>query len=558
MADLPMERQDVMGQVQVPGTDFLKGALGMPIVRQVTLLVALAASVALGIYAMNWVQTDDFRPISTNLSPAQTNEIAAALDAGQMSYRIDPNSGMVLVPVDEFHAARMMLAGADVMSSSQTGYELLDEEQGFGVSQYMEVARHRRSVEGELARSIATITSVASARVLLATPKTTSFLRDRRKPSASVTVTLKPGRALTQDQTRGITNLVAAAVPEMLAKDVVVVDQSGALLSVGADDEMMQRNQQDLAYTRQVESDLHDKVVNILAPWVGGDRFTAQVSATLNFTRSERTEETYNPELSALRSEERHEEQTVGDDSTVGGVPGTLSNQPPEFDAPEVPGNAEETEAALANRTSLLRSTRNFEVDRSISHIQQAIGNLQRLSVSVIVDDRVVIDPESGEAATEGWSEEDLESIRQAVQSAVGYQADRGDTVNVVNRSFFRAPVEEIAPTPMWAEEWFSSLLKQVLGGIAILVLIFGLLRPLYKNLSQAGEMVREQQSMAIADMTQVREAAIQEAVPGLPSPIDISAADTSAEKMETVRNLIAEDPNRVAQVIKHWVTEDE
>jgi len=132
MADLPMERQDVMGQVQVPGTDFLKGALGMPIVRQVTLLVALAASVALGIYAMNWVQTDDFRPISTNLSPAQTNEIAAALDAGQMSYRIDPNSGMVLVPVDEFHAARMMLAGADVMSSSQTGYELLDEEQGFG------------------------------------------------------------------------------------------------------------------------------------------------------------------------------------------------------------------------------------------------------------------------------------------------------------------------------------------------------------------------------------------------------------------------------------------
>ena len=556
MAEMPVERPDALPQPQLPGSDFLKGALGMPVVRQVTLLFALAGSVALAMYAINWMQAPAFKPLGANFSPAETNDIVRALEAEQMDYRLDPNTGMVLVPGDEIYAARMLLAGADVISAEQLGYELLDEEQGFGVSQYMEIARHRRSVEGELARSIATITSIANARVLLATPKTTAFLRERRKPSASVTVTLKPGRVLTREQTRGITNLVAAAVPELKAADVVVVDQTGALLSDGADDAASRRNQEDLAYARQVEGDIHDKIVNILAPWVGSDRFTAEVSASLNFTRSERTEETYNPELTALRSEERHEERSQGSESAVGGIPGTLSNQPPEF-APA--GEEEAAEGAPGgNESSMVRSTRNFEVDRTISHTLQQVGTMQRLSVAVIVDDRLVTDPETGEVSNQSWAEEDIANMTLAVQSAVGFDAARGDTVSVVNRTFYRAPEAAVEAAPFWAEAWFSDLLKQVLGGIAIILVIFGLLRPMYKNLSQAGEMVREQQSLAIADLTQVREAAIAEAVPGLPSPIEVGPSDSSADKMETVRNLIAEDPNRVAQVIKHWVSEDE
>ena len=556
MAEMPVERQEVVPKPQLPGTDFLKGALGMPVVRQVTLLFALAASVALAMFAFNWMQTPDFKPLGTSFSPAETNDIVSALEAEQMDYRLDPNTGMVLVPGDEIYAARMLLAGADVLSPDQLGYELLDEEQGFGVSQYMEIARHRRSVEGELARSISTITSIAHARVLLATPKTTAFLRDRRKPSASVTVTLKPGRALTREQTRGITNLVAAAVPELKSADVVVVDQTGALLSDGADDAAARRNQEDLAYARQVEGDIHDKVVNILGPWVGADRFTAQVSASLNFTRSERTEETYNPDLTALRSEERHEEQKRGGEDTVGGIPGTLTNQPPEFATAD--GAEEADTKATEQSSSMVRSTRNFEVDRAISHTLQQVGTMQRLSVAVIVDDRIVTDAESGEVSVEAWSEDDIANMTLAIQGAVGYDEARGDTVSVVNRTFYRAPEVPIEATPFWAEGWFSDLLKQVLGGIALILVVFGLLRPMFKNLSQAGEMVREQQSLAIADLTQVREAAIAEAVPGLPSPIEIGPSDTSADKMETVRNLIAEDPNRVAQVIKHWVSEDE
>ncbi|MEM9620768.1 MAG: flagellar basal-body MS-ring/collar protein FliF [Pseudomonadota bacterium] len=549
---LPAANAQMDGQF-VPGANFLKGAVGMPVVRQMTLMIALAASVAVAVFAIFWMQGPDYRPIGGATSPAETNEIVNVLESNQMSYKLDQRSGMVLVPADEIYSARMMLAGAEVLDGRQLGYELLDKEQGFGVSQFMEIAKHRRSVEGELARSIATITSVMQARVLLATPKSTSFLRDRRKPSASVTVTLKPGRRLTSDQVSGITNLVAAAVPELKSADVVVVDQSGSLLSNGRQDAALQRSEKDLALARTIELSLHEKVSNILGPWVGVDRFTAEVSASVDFTRAEQTEESYNPELAALRSEQVMEEQQVGVDNAVGGVPGTLSNQPPEFN--EAESEAEETPGRRSQST---RATRNYEVDRTISHTQYQVGRLQRLSVAVVVDHRPVVDAESGETSLEPWAEEDLNELTQAVQSAVGFDQERGDTVSVVNRAFYREPVSELAPTPFWETGWFSDIVKQVLGGLAILLVVFGLLRPMYKNLSQAGDMVREQQSMAIADMTQMREAALQEAVPGLPATITTDPDDSATQKMETVRNLIGEDPARVAQVVKHWVGDNE
>ena len=199
MAELPVSTQEFPGP-QVPGSDFLKGAMGMPVVRQITLLMAMAGSIAAAVYIVFWMQTGDYKAVGGAASALQTNEIVSVLEGAQIDHRIDSSSGMVLVPAAELYTARMHLAGADVLDGQQTGYELLDQEQGFGVSQFMENAKHRRSVEGELAKSIQTITAVLQARVLLATPKTTAFLRDRRKPSASVTVTFKPNRSLSPDQ----------------------------------------------------------------------------------------------------------------------------------------------------------------------------------------------------------------------------------------------------------------------------------------------------------------------------------------------------------------------
>ena len=555
MAELPVQPAET---APMPGGNFLRGALGMPMVRQMTLLIALAASVAIAVTAMMWMQTPDFRPVSDGASPGETNEIIDALDAKQIQYKLDERTGMLLVPVDAYYRARMAMAEADVIDGRQQGYEILDQEQGFGVSRLMESARLRRAVEGELTKHITSIVSVQAARVILATPKAPTFMRDRRKPSASVTVTLKRGRQLEPSQIRGITNVVANAVPELESKNVVVIDQSGALLSDGADDPAVLRRQQDLELQRIHEAELREKIANILAPWIGVDRFTAEVNADMDFTRTEQTEELYNPDLTALRSEQRIEEQNLGNASGVGGAPGTLSNQPPVF------GEVADGEQAAAPaqseqmRSSSVRATRNFEVDKTISHTRHQVGTITRLSVAVVVDDRPVVDAATGEAGTEPWSQEELDGLAQQVRMAVGFRADRGDSVSVSNRAFFRQPEEAIAEIPIWEQHWFSEIIKQVLGGLAIIIVVFGLLRPLYKNLSQAGEMVREQQSMAIADLAQAREAALAEAVPGLPTRIDLDPDESSAVKMETVRNLITDDPDRVAQVVKHWVNEEE
>ncbi len=539
-----------------PGSNFLKGATGMPVVRQATLLIALAASVAVAIFVTVWMQSEEFRPLGAPTNPSAASEMVEALEAQQIEFKLDQRTGMILVAADRIYDARMALADADVLNGQQAGYELLDKDPGFGVSQFREFNNHRRSVEGELAKSIMAIKAIAHARVILAQPKSTAFLRDRRKPSASVHVSLKPGRSLSSDQVRGIMNLVAAGVPELRSADVVVVDQSGAMLSSGAEDLALLRSERDLALVRNIEANLYEKVANILTPWVGNDRFTAQVNADVDFTRAEQTQESYNPEQSAVRSEEQFEEQSIGEETTVGGVPGTLSNQPPQFGEIDETGGAPAPEET--QRSTRIKSTRNFEVDRTISHTQQQVGRVQRLSVAVVVDDQVVVDPETGETSTQAWNEEDLTNLVQAVQTAVGYREDRGDSVNVVNKSFHREPVVEVAEVPFYEQVWFSDLIKQVLGGLAIIVVVFGLLRPLYKNLSQAGELVREQQSLAIADMTQLREAAMQQAVPGLPTPIALDPDESDAARMETVRNLISEDPQRVAQVVKHWVTVDE
>ena len=559
MADLPIPSSGVpLDGAGLPGSNFLKGAVGMPAVRQVTLLLALAASVSIGIFVSQWMQTGDYKPIGAAASLGETAEIVQALEDAQMDYRIDSNSGMVLVNASDLHRVRMLLAGQELIGGSSTGYELLDEEQGFGVSQFMENARHRRSIEGELAKNIEIITSVQHAAVLLATPKTSSFIRDRRKPTASVTITMKPGRELEPGQIRGIRSLVAFAVPELRPEDVAVVDQSGLLLSDGGKDRALLQSEHDMALVRSLEESLHGKIANILGPWVGGDRFTAEVNATMDFTRSQQSEELYNPDLVALRSEQRFEEQSSGASAIAGGVPGTLSNQPPTLAQAGADGGLDTNSAEENIRSSTVRSTRNYEVDRTLSYTEHQVGRVTRLTVAVIVDDQMSLDVESGEPQVAPWSEDDIEKITQAVQMAVGFRADRGDSVSVVNRAFFRLPTVAAAEVPFWTETWFTSLLKQVLGGLAIIVVVFGLLKPLFKNLSQAGEMVREHQSLAIADLTQSREAALQEAVPGLPAPISNGALESAAQKMETVRNLITEDPNRVAQVVKHWVNEDE
>lgn len=541
-------------RINIPGADFLRGAAGMPVVRQLALLIAIAGSVAIGLVAVLWMQSPDFRPLSGINSVQQAGEVASLLDSNGITHRVDERTGLILVPQEQFHQARMMLAGAGQLDTGPAGYELLDQDQGFGVSQFMELARHRRSVEGELARSIGSLDAVMSARVLLATPKSTTFIRDRRKPSASVSVRLSPGLSLTDSQIRGITNLVAAAVPELAADDVAVVDQSGKLLSISGEDMELDASERQLAYIAKVERQLQSKVSGLLQPILGSERFGVQVTADVDFTRSEQAEELYNPNQSSVRSEHNRQEQNFTE-SGAEGVPGALTNQPPETERTEVITDG----GGVTPQMSRSESTRNYEIDRTIAYTQRAVGAVSRLTVSVVVDNLPAVDAESGETTTTPWTEEDLTQLTESIKSAVGYLEARGDQVSVVNRAFFTPAVEPLEEPPFWAEPWFMDLLKQGTVGLLILILGFGLLRPLFKNLSQAGAAVQEQNSLALAQLAQAQDLGMP-IDPDRPAAGVLLPAGTGGyeQKVEAVRGLVADDPGRVAQVVKHWVSNDE
>ncbi len=557
-SNLPGPAAPTVERINLPGADFIRGAAGMPMVRQLVLLVAIAASVAVGVVAVLWMQSPDYRPLTGVTSPSQANEVAKLLDAAAIAHKIDTRTGMIMVPQESFHRAQMTLAGSGQIrfDESQPGYEQLDKDQGFGVSQFMELARYRQSIEGELARSIASLDAVRHARVLLATPKSTTFLRDQRRPSASVTVRLAPGNTLTDQQIRGITNLVAKAVPEMQPEDVAVVDQTGKLLSRKMEDPGLDQSERQLAYVARIEDQLVSKVGGLLRPIVGPDRFGVQVTADVDFTRSEQAEELYNPAQSSIRSEQRLEEQNMGEGGAAG-VPGALTNQPPETQAG---ADVELTEegAVAAPQRSRSELTRNYEIDRTVAYTQRAVGAVTRLTVSVIVDDLPGVDAESGEASSTPWTDEELAQLEQSIRSAVGYSAERGDVITVTNRTFFQPELAPLTPAPFWTEGWFLDLAKQGLLALVLLVLAIGLLRPLFKNLSQAGAAVQEHNA---ALLQQVRE--LPAGMPVDPSRPEAgmllpASAGGYAAKVDAVRGLVQEDPGRVAQVVKHWVATDE
>jgi len=561
MADLPVEVDAGAGAeaARSGGGDFLRGYASLPIVRQLGLMLALAATVAVGVSVVLWMREPDYKPVTGITSPRQANAAAEALQAANIPYRLDDGSGTLMVPSEFLHQARMKIAGAGGLSGDQEGFELLDKDQGFGVSQFMETNMFRRSLEGELARSIMSINGVQHARVHLAIPKSTAFLRDQRAPTASVTVTLAPGQALSTGQVRAVMNLVAGAVSDLSADHVAVVDQNGQLLSGQDDNAEDGGTDRQLKFVQQVESKLREKVHNILLPTVGANRFTAEVAADVDFTWVEETEESFNPDQPALRSEQTMNEQRVGEGSD-GGVPGSVSNEPPAVaTAPQTAPGAAPGAAPAPQAPSRTRSqaTRNFELDRTISHTRHQVGRITRLTVSVLVDDLPAPGAEAGQVTYVPWKEADLERLSALVKNAIGYNAARGDTVTVINSPFLEEHQEPVEPVPFWTQTWFIDIVKKVVGGMLVLALVLGLLRPLYRNLSKAGSSVASDAAMArLVAMRNPNDVRYYGEMDG--GQIGAIGGQAHQSQLATVRGLVAENPARVAQVVKHWVSKDD
>ena len=571
------------------GLSFLENLSEMTMLRQIGLMVGLAASVAIGFAVVLWSQQPDYRPLYGSLAGMDSKQIMDTLTAANINYTVEPNSGALLVKSDDVQRARIQLAQAGVVQNdANIGFEILDKDQGLGTSQFMEATRYRRGLEGELARTISALNNVKGARVHLAIPKSSVFVRDDRKPSASVLVELYAGRSLEPSQVLAIINLVATSVPELTKSQITVVDQKGTLLSDQAENSELTMAGKQFDYSRRMEGMLTQRVQNILQPILGSDRYKAEVSAVVDFSAVESTAESFNPDQPALRSEQSVNEQRSSSSGSQG-VPGALSNQPPgPATAPQTAGGAGAAAAAIAPGQPLLdangqqimdpatgqpalapypadkrvQSTKNFELDRSISHTKQQQGRLTRLSVAVVVDDMVKTNAANGEVTRAPWSAADLARFTRLVQDAVGFDASRGDSGSVINVPFSSERAEVLPEASFYSQPWFWDIVKQAVGVIFILILVFGVLRPVLNNITtgKSRELAGFGGDAELGGMGGLDGELSNDRVSlGGPQSILLpSPTEGYDAQLNAIKSLVAEDPGRVAQVVKEWINTDE
>ena len=525
----------------------------VPALRQVGLLAGVAAAVAAAVWLVLWSQGQNYTVLYGQLSERESGQVMDALTAAGIEYKLNP-SGAVSVPEAKVQEARIRLAGQGLPQSDSMGIEMIQKESALGSSSMMESARYQSVLETELARTIVKVQGVQGARVHLALPKPSVFLQDSHKATASVMLQLYPGRRLEPGQVAAIVHLVASSVPELAASDVTLVDQAGSLLNSPDESSEAAVSSRQLEYTRKLEEGYQRRIIELLEPLVGAGRVRATVTADIDFTIAEETRENYDPQKTAVRSEQTSNETRKGADGAEG-IPGALSNQPPgTAGAPAVPGAtptpgspAGQAAAAGGPSSSAQRSTRNFELDRTLAYIKQPTGNLKRLSVGVVLDDWQKTDAE-GKPATTPMTEEDIKRFTQLVREAIGLKDDRGDQLNVLNQTFKSNPAPgPVEALPFWQAPWVAQLGKQVVGAGLVLVVAFLILRPLMKSLTKSARSISAGDEDVAADKVSLSKQG------GTP----IKLQPSFEQQIAAARTLVGQDPKRAAQVVKDWVAAD-
>ena len=536
-------------------TASFSGMSGLNALRQIGLMIGLAASVAVGVTVVLWSWTPNYGVLYGSLAEQDVSTVLDALRQSGVKAKLDESSGAILVPAQDIHSARIKMAAMGLPKGISAGFDELDKKNTFGISQFMEKARYQRALEIELARTVQSLSSVQSARVHLAVPRQSVFVRNRQKARASVVVNLFPGRLMEQGQVSAIVHMVSSSVPNLETAQVTVVDQRGKLLTKGDASSQMARSNSQFDYSRRLEKSYIDRIEGILGPLLGSAGMRAQVTADLDFTASEQTQELYNPDIAVLRSNQTTEEKTTG--AAEGGIPGALSNQPPGVaQAPEtLPLEEGVTAASSTPSHSRRREISNFELDKTISHTRYAMGSLRRLSVAVVVDDKVSVD-EAGQVTRQQRTPEELARMTELVKKAVGYDAERGDSVNVINSAFILpAEPEPLPDVPIWEQPWAQDLVKKGVGGLLVMLLVFGVLKPVMKSLAvQAAPAISVGAAAAAEggiaeDSVSLSQAAVQPILGGPPGSYE--------QNLATANAAVEQDPKLVAQVVKNWVKQD-
>jgi len=528
------------------------------IIRQIVLLLGVSGSVALGFWVVLWFQEPNYGVLFSSLDDSEASVVLEALQQLGFLYKLDASSGAVLVPTKDVHSARIKLAAQGLPKSTNGGFAGLGKDEGssFGVSETMQRARFQKALEQELARTISSINNIKSTRIHLAIPKQSVFIRERQEPRASVVVSLYSGRTLSEAQVSAISHMVSASIPNLAVENVTVVDHKGNLLTTGERSSDIALTSSQFGYARKLEKSYIERIENILIPILGADSVRAQVTADIDFTISEQREESFNPDTPALRSNDTVEEQSTG--GLDGGVPGAVSNQPPANpEVPEKAGNAEEGGVKKTPSRLRRKEINNYELDKVVSHTRFATGRLRRISAAIVVDDKLSTNAE-GQVIRVPRSPEEVERITGLAKKAIGFDLQRGDSVNVVNESFNVPPEPAPIPgPPIWEQPWVWDAVKQVVGVILIIVIFFGVLKPLWKSLMKTMPVMAAVQAPPELDGP---AGGVKDDLVSLSGEEQkkLDAPKTPYEQnMMLAQQAVAEDPKLVAQVVKNWVTDD-
>lgn len=516
-----------------------------PWLRQILMMVGIAASVAVGAAAVLWSQGPEYKTLYSSMPPERSASVLDALSSVGIPYRLQEQTGAIMVPSDRLHDARIKLAGNGVINDG-SGLEMLREETGFGVSDFMQSKKYEHALETELARTIESMHQVRKARVHLAIPKHSVFVRDQRQSSASVMLDIYAGGVLNRQQVRAIVNMVSGSVPGLSAESVTVVDQTGSLLSSLDDGDDMEINTRQFEYRKKVEKEYEQRITSLLTPIAGIGRVKVQAAVELDFSRVEESRESWNPEAQVLRSEQVTTDRKTGAGG-AGGVPGALANQPPGSE-----GTAGEDIAAESSSI-----TRNYEIERVLNYTARPAGDVQRLSVAVVLDDSLPEGTKDKAQAPE-YTDAQLEKLASLVRDAVGFDAQRGDRVTVISASFRPNKLMDdtgVEQPALWEQDWFISLVKQALTGIAVILIVFSVIRPTIKTLMQSQLPASTQRSQAGGADGAVYHSRgdINPAVAALSGP----NAKHMEDSLDAIREVADQDPKLVAQVVKNWIALD-
>jgi flagellar M-ring protein FliF len=562
-----------------PAEGVMAGLGSLSIYKQIGLLVGIAASVALGASVLLWTGDPELRPLRPMEAQERYNVIQYFEQEG-IYYRMDER-GNIMVMKNEYTDIDMRMTVAGIAPEAGKTQDFLNQEQSFGVSQRLEKAKLARQQEIYLSETIQSFTGIKAAKVHLAIPKQNIFVKDRRRPSASVFLNLSNRRTLGDEQVRSIVDLVSGSVPELEANRVTVTDQFGRLYNSGNSTDADSRSRKEFEIEAKRQSMYSNRISEIMEQLVGPGNYSVQVNVDMDFTAKEQTQQKYNPDLPAIRSE-----RVIEDTNSSGGaqgVPGALTNQPPaNANIPEV-ANGQGAGANENVSSKRMEAERNFDLDTTISHTRAQVGVVERISVAVSInykDDTASLDPttpaqpatddaDAAETATAAastpakvpYKPEELANIERLIKGAIGYNPMRGDLVEVISVPFFdyEAILEVVEPS-FYESEWFWTSIKWSVALLSIMTIIFGVFRPAMKRLAEAPKIEIPEE----AKEAMMAKVAIEEAQMGFGDDISLTGAFSGLElpapasdelpQVAKVRSMIGNDPTLVATIVKAWL----